>query len=87
MKEELWLIWKDSTSRRRYKIGSLIKENNRYSFNYVNPELDDARTVGFKYFPGFEDLKRSYESDTLFTNILTRLPNERRPDYLEILNC
>lgn len=87
MKEELWLIWKDSTSRRRYKIGSLIKENNRYIFNYVNPELDDARTVGFKYFPGFEDLKRSYESDTLFTNILTRLPNETRPDYLEILNC
>lgn len=87
MKEELWLIWKDSTSRRRYKIGSLIKENNRYSFNYVNPELDDARTVGFKYFPGFEDLKKSYESDTLFTNIFTRLPNETRPDYLEILNC
>lgn len=87
MKEELWLIWKDSTSRRRYKIGSLIKENNRYSFTYVNPELDDARTVGFKYFPGFEDLKKSYESDTLFTNILTRLPNETRPDYLEILNC
>lgn len=87
MKEELWLIWKDSTSRRRYKIASLIKENNRYSFTYVNPELDDAKTVGFKYFPGFEDLKKSYESDTLFTNILTRLPNETRPDYLEILNC
>lgn len=87
MKEELWLIWKDSTSRRRYKIGSLIKENNRYSFTYVNPELDDAKTVGFKYFPGFEDLKKSYESDTLFTNISTRLPNETRPDYLEILNC
>ena len=87
MKEELWLIWKDPTSRRRYKIGSLIKENNRYSFNYVNSELDDAKTVGFKYFPGFEDLRKSYESDTLFTNILTRLPNETRPDYLEILNC
>ena len=50
MKEELWLIWKDSISRRRYKIGSLIKENNRYIFNYVNPELDDAKAVGFKYF-------------------------------------
>lgn len=87
MKEELWLIWKDPTSRRRYKIGSLIKENNRYSFTYVNSELDDAITVGFKYFPGFEDLKKSYESDALFTNILTRLPNETRPDYLEILNC
>ena len=87
MKEELWLIWKDSISRRRYKIGSLIKENNRYSFNYVNPELDDARKVGFKYFPGFEDLTKTYESDNLFANILTRLPNETRPDYLEILNC
>lgn len=87
MKEELWLIWKDPTSRRRYKIGSLIKENNRYKFNYVNPELDDAKKVGFKYFPGFEDLKKTYENDNLFANILTRLPNETRPDYLEILNC
>lgn len=87
MKEELWLIWKEPTSRRRYKIGSLIKESNGYKFNYINPELDDARIVGFKYFPGFEDLTKSYESDNLFTNILTRLPNETRPDYLEILNC
>ncbi len=87
MKEELWLIWKEPISHRRYKIGSLIKEKNRYIFNYVNPELDDAKKVGFKYFPGFEDLTKSYESEDLFTNILTRLPNETRPDYLEILNC
>lgn len=87
MKEELWLIWKDPTSRRRYKIGSLIKEFNVYKFNYVNPELNDAKTAGFKYFPGFEDLTKSYEKDSLFANILTRLPNETRPDYLEILNC
>ena len=86
MKEELWLIWKDSITRRRYKIGSLIKENNRYIFNYVNPELDDARTVVFKYFPGFEDVTKTYQNDSLFTNILTRLPNDTRPDYLEILN-
>ncbi len=87
MKEELWLIWKEAISRRRYKIGSLVRKNNRYIFNYVNPELDDARAAGFKYFPGFEDLTKSYESEDLFTNILTRLPNETRPDYLEILNC
>ena len=87
MNEELWLIWKEPISRRRYKIGSLVKNINGYKFNYVNPELDDARKVGFKYFPGFEDLTKSYESNFLFTNILTRLPNETRPDYLEILNC
>lgn len=87
MKDELWLIWKEPTSRRRYKIGSLIKQSNQYKFTYINPELDDARSHGFKYFPGFEDLTKLYESETLFTNISTRLPNDTRPDYLEILNC
>lgn len=87
MKEELWLIWKDSISRRRYKIGTLIKKSNKYEFTYINPELDDAKKVGFKYFPGFEDLTKTYLSDNLFPNILTRLPNDTRPDYLEILNC
>jgi len=87
MKEELWLIWKDSVSRRRYKVGILVKESLKYRFTYVNPELNDAKLVGFNYFPGFEDTQKTYESDTLFTNIATRLPNVTRPDYLEILNC
>lgn len=86
MKEELWLIWKESTSRRRYKIGILTKENSHYVFEYVNPELDDAIKDGFKYFPGFEDTDKKYTNDFLFTNIETRLPNTSRPDYLEILN-
>ncbi len=87
MKDELWLIWKEPISRRRYKIGILIKDSSKYKFTYVNPELDSARLVGFKYFPGFEDLLKTYESDSLFANIKTRLPNDTRPDYLEILNC
>lgn len=86
MKDELWLIWKDPIMHRRYKIGSLIKESNTYKFKYINPELDDAKLAGFKYFPGFEDLEKSYESNTLFTNVFTRLPNSTRIDYLEILN-
>ena len=87
MKDELWLIWKDPISRRRYKVGMLNKKNNVYRFSYVNPELEDAKMVGFKYFPGFENLTKTYESTYLFTNISTRLPNNTRPDYLEILNC
>lgn len=87
MKEELWLIWKEPISHRRYKIGKLIKESSKYKFSYVNPELNDAVEAGFKYFPGFEDLNKLYENNSLFTNILTRLPNDARPDYLEILNC
>lgn len=87
MKDELWLIWKEPKSRKRYKIGILIKDNNEYEFSYVNPELNDAKKVGFNYFPGFEDTEKVYTSNTLFKNIETRLPNSTRPDYLEILNC
>ncbi len=86
MKEELWLIWKDCIEHRRYKVGSLIKKKHTYYFSYINPELEDAKKVGFNYFPGFEDLNKTYENDELFANISTRLPNENRPDYLEILN-
>ena len=87
MKEELWLIWKEPISRRRYKIGSLLKNNNNYVFSYIDPELESAKAAGFKCFPGFEILDKVYESKSLFANILTRLPNKARPDYLDILNC
>lgn len=86
MLEELLLIWKAPVSRRRFIIGKLSKNENTYYFKYTNPELEDAKKDGFNYFPGFNDLDKEYTSNTLFTNIATRLPNPLRPDYLEILN-
>lgn len=86
MKKEMWLIWKHHDSRRRYKIGQLIFNENGYIFKYINPELDDAIKVGFNCFPGFEDINKEYNNNDLFVNIATRLPNPARPDYLEILN-
>ena len=84
----LWLIWKNPTTRRRFRVGTLSfdDEKRKYRFEYTNPELDDARTGGFVSFPGFNDLKKIYESDKLFVNIVSRFPNPERPDYLEILN-
>lgn len=86
MKNELWLIWKHAKTRRRYKIGILTYQEEKYYFRYENPELDDAKMVGFDFFPGFEDTTKQYENNNLFANIETRLPNLNRPDYLEILN-
>ena len=86
MKKEMWLIWKHPESRRRYKIGILNFEDGIYTFKYVNPELNDSLKAGFKFFPGFEDINKTYTSDELFANIETRLPNPTRADYLEILN-
>lgn len=88
MKKCLWLIWKEPKERRRYIIGTLTcKDNYYYYFEYVNPELEEAKKVGFIEFPGFNDLRKKYESKgTLFPNIETRLLNSARPDYLQILN-
>lgn len=86
MNNELWLIWKEPLSHRRFKIGILIKLNDGYEFSYVNPELGEARKVGFNFFPGFNDLSKTYKNNELFINIASRLPNKGRIDYLEILN-
>ena len=86
MKNEMWLIWKDVQKRRRYKVGILSYQESKYIFRYVNPELDDAKKVGFDFFPGFEDLSKVYESSEMFSSIENRLPNVNRPDYLDILN-
>lgn len=86
MLNKLWMIWKEPISRRRFIIGELSMEDDRYYFKYINPELEAAKEKGFNYFPGFNNLNETYSSNTLFTNIDTRLPNPSRPDYLEILN-
>lgn len=86
MNNKLLLIWKEPKSRRRYVIGILSNEEDRYYFNYVDPELNDAKLVGFSYFPGFPDVNFEYTSNQLFANIKTRLPNEKRTDYLDIMN-
>ncbi len=87
MKNKLWLIWKEPKERRRFIIGELVYENDEYKFQYINPELNDARKKGLDFFPGFNDVQKEYVSNTgLFPNIETRLPNKSRPEYLEILN-
>ncbi len=67
-------------------MGILKLEKNIYTFSYVNPELSDTIKVGFKDFPEFGNIHKTYKSNELFANILTRSPNKSRPDYLEILN-
>lgn len=43
------LIWKNSQTRSRFKIG-ILNYDEKYTFKYVNPELDDALDSGFEFF-------------------------------------
>ena len=82
--EKLWLVWKEPEERKRYIVGELIYENDKYTFKYLKEEIDIVTSKGFDFFPGFNDLDKIYESTVMFSNISTRLPNPARPDYLEI---
>ena len=88
MTKNLWLIWKNF-NRSRYKVGVLSrseeKDESSYSFRY-SFDFETARKEGFIGFPGFDISEKTYTSNTLFPNIVSRLPNRDRPDYLEILN-
>ncbi len=81
----LWLVWRDWNNKDKYLIGELTYDNNIYKFKYLD-SVKDAIEVGFDYYPSFDDLDKVYESKELFLNIKVRLPNPKRPDYLEILN-
>ena len=67
-------------------IGELIKNEDGYLFHYVNPELDSALDKNFTTYPGFPNYNEEYKSEELFPNILGRLPNKKRDDYIEIGN-
>ncbi len=84
--EKLFLVWKEPIERKRYVIGELTYDFEKYTFRYLKDELPEVISKGFDFFPGFSDLDKIYSSSSLFTNISTRLPNKARPDYLDILN-
>lgn len=85
---ELLLIWKDPSSRQRFTVGKLFynEYSDIYRFTYLNPDLDEAITHGFKNYPNFPSLNQHYEvKGKLFKDIKSRIPQPRRPDYAEIL--
>lgn len=82
-KDYLYLIWQDKVSRRQYIVGQLSK-NGQYEFCYSN-EIKDALEAGFKPLVPFDDLNKTYYSDTLFSTFSSRLPDKKRKDIRKIL--
>lgn len=83
---ELLMVWKDPDTRQRFVVGELQERDGIFTFQYVNPELDEAIKHGFKNYPSFPDLKATYSQEGLFRSVAGRLPQPKRPDYATILD-
>lgn len=85
-KETLWLIWKDTVTKEKFKIGELSKENDKYVFEYDTGEVKLAMNHNFKPLLFFPSLNKRYErKGSLFPDIASRLPDRRRVDIKKIL--
>ncbi len=84
----LWLTWKEPTTRERFVIGLLTYKEKKYYFEYLKNEgknnLNEAIKKGFKLLPAFPENKK-YESDNLFYTFINRLPNRKRKDVQELI--
>lgn len=83
-KDYLYLIWKEPTTRRNYVVGQLSK-NGQYEFCY-GYEVKDAIEKGFEPLISFEDINKTYKSDTLFPTFSSRLPDRKRRGIERILS-
>lgn len=84
-KKELWLVWQDPKTRLRHVIGKLWFKKGLYYYAYDTSNLKKAMNGSFSLHQAFPDPNKVYKSETLFPAFKLRLPNKRRPDYLELL--
>lgn len=82
-RDYLYLIWKEPIRRRNYIVGELSK-NGQYEFSYGH-EVGEAIKKGFELLIPFEDINKTYKSDTLFPAFSSRLPDRKRRGIKRIL--
>ena len=83
-RDYIYLVWKDTDTRRQYVIGQLSK-NGQYEFNY-GFEVNEAIKKGFKLLISFEQIDKVYKSDILFPVFSSRLPDKKRQGLDKILS-
>lgn len=85
--QTFYLVWREPgpNSRDKHKIGELSFDGFRYWFQYDRAGVEAACSRGFSGLAAFPDLDKRYESVDLFPTFAHRLPDPRRPDYIDVL--
>lgn len=83
--DTIYLTWKKGVDLKRHIIGMLKKENDNYSFSYLQENLEVAKKDGFLNYPAFDKLDQVY-SENVLEVFNRRLINPTRPDYDKFLS-
>ncbi len=85
MCQELILSWEDVKTKQWFPIGRLLKEQDVYSFSYVNG-VNQAKEKGFTSLASMPDFNQKYYYDDIFPLFKNRILNKSRPDREEFLS-
>lgn len=78
------LIWRPAPHTPRRVVGTLRRREDTYSFVYDGPDVEVARSEGFRGYPGMGDLERDYNGQAMIA-FASRLPSRERPDLNHLL--
>ena len=84
-KDLVYLIWKDTKTGNKYKVGELYKKDNTFYFKYILENVKEAQMHGFKLLIAFPQINALYDNPKLFAVFAARLPERARPEIKEIL--
>lgn len=84
-KDIVYLVWTNTRNGKKFKIGELYKEKEKYYFKYIIDTVKKAINEGFSLLVAFPQLDVIYENPQLFAAFSSRLPDKRRPEIKEIL--
>jgi hypothetical protein len=79
--KSIFVVWKNSEDHMWHPVAKLTRSNENYSFNYTK----GANNKKFIPFPRMDDLKKVYNSNTLFSFFSNRLMPPNRPEFKKML--
>ena len=85
MNDLVYLVWNDNRENKKYIIAKLYKEKEKYHFEYITKNVEEAKKNGFNLLISFPDENKIYTNNRLFATFSSRLPDKRRPDINKIL--
>ncbi len=79
------LIWRPEPHTIRRVVGTLCRSGESYSFCYDGADLEVARSLGFRGYPGMGEFDKTYNGQAM-SAFSSRLPSRDRTDIDRLLS-